>query len=237
MPDPRDIVIELRGVQKNYHGLRPLRIKQLEIRAADSIALLGLDQAAAEVLVNLITAATLPDEGEVLALGRLTTTIADANTWLYSLEQFGIVSARSVLLDNMTVEQNLAIPLSLSLHDMPDAVRSAVRALADEVGLTTELDQSPAALSPLARLRLHLGRALAADPRVLLAEHPNALIPSDAVSTFAAEYSRIISARRIASLVLTADPAFATAIASRVLTLQPATGEIKPLSGWRRWFS
>ena len=238
MPDPRDVVIDVRGVQKDYHGLRPLRVQHLEVHAGESIALLGFDQAAAEVLVNLITAATVPDAGEVRAFGQLTTAIQDAETWLQSLDRFGILSERAIVLDNMTVEENLTMPVTMSLHDVPDAVRSKIRALAEEVGITAaQLGQPVAALSPSARLRLRLGRALGPDPRVLLSEHPNASLPPDDLASFAADYSRIVAARGITSIVLTADRAFAAAIASRILTLQPATGELKPLAGWRRWFS
>ena len=236
MPDAQDVLLELRGVRKDYHGLRPLRIQQLAVHAGDSIALLGLDQAAAEVLVNLITGATLPDAGEVRAFGQLTARIEDADAWLQLLDQFGILSDRAVLLDNMTAEQNLAMPLSLSLLDMPESVRSRVHALAEEIGLTPpELGQGVAALSPSARLRLRLGRALALGPRLLLSEHPNASAPPEDLASFAADYSRIVASRGIASLVLTADRAFASAITSGVLTLQPATGELKSVTGWRRW--
>lgn len=234
MPDPRDLVIDVRGVEKDYRGLRPLRVRRLEIREGESVALLGFDQAAAEVFVNLITAATVPDAGEVRTLGQPTTTITDADTWLHSLDRFGIVGERAVVLDNLTVRDNLTMPISMALHDVPDAVRSAVVALAAEVGLT-DLDQPVATLSPLARLRLRLGRALAPGPRVVLAEHPNALIPAEDVAAFAADYARIIAARGVTSVVLTADRAFATSVARRVLTLQPATGELTSLAGWRRW--
>jgi ABC-type transporter Mla maintaining outer membrane lipid asymmetry ATPase subunit MlaF len=238
MPDSRRVVIDVRGVQKDYHGLRPLRVQHLEVHAGESIALLGFDQAAAEVLVNLITAATVPDTGEVRTFGQLTTAIQDADTWLHSLDRFGIISERAVVLDNMTVEQNLTMPVTMSLHDVPDAVRSKIGAIADEVGLTAaHLAQPVAALGPSARLRLRLGRALGPDPSVLLSEHPNASLPPEDFSSFAADYSRIVAARGITSIVLTADRAFAGAIASRILTLQPATGEITPLAGWRRWFS
>ena len=238
MPDAPDVVIDVRAVQKDYHGLRPLRVQRLEVHAGESIALLGFDQAAAEVLVNLITASTVPDTGEVHAFGRLTTAIQDADAWLRSLDDFGILSERAVVLDSMTVEDNLTMPVTMSLHDVPDAVRSTIRALADEVGLTLpQLEQAAAALSPSARLRLRLGRALGPAPRILLAEHPNASLPAEDLAVFAADYSRIVSRRGIASLVLTADRQFATAITSRILTLQPATGELKPLAAWRRWFS
>jgi len=39
------------------------------------------------------------------------------------------------------------------------------------------------------------------------------------------------------SVVLTADNAFASIIAQRILTLQPATGQLKPLAAWRRLFT
>ena len=237
MPDSCDIVVDVRGVQKDYHSLRPLRVQHLEVHEGESIALLGFDQAAAEVLVNLITAATVPDTGEVRTFGQPTTAIKDADMWLHSLDRFGILSERAVVLDSMTVKENLTMPVTMSLHDVPGAVRSKIRALAAEVGLTAELEQPVGALSPSARLRLRLGRALGPDPRVLLAEHPNASLPPGELASFAADYARIIAARTITSILLTADRTFAAAIASRILTLQPATGELKPLSGWRRWFS
>jgi ABC-type transporter Mla maintaining outer membrane lipid asymmetry ATPase subunit MlaF len=238
MADSHDVVIDLSGVQKDYHGLRPLRVQHLQVHQGESVALLGFDQAAAEVFVNLITAATVPDAGEVRTFGQPTTAIKDADTWLQSLDRFGILSERAVVLDNMTVADNLTMPVTMSLHDVPEAMRSKIRALAEEVGLTAaQFEQPVAALSPSARLRLRLGRALGPDPRVILSEHPNAsLAPGDRAS-FAADYARIVTARAITSIVLTADRTFATAIASRILTLQPATGELKPLAGWRRWFS
>jgi hypothetical protein len=71
---------------------------------------------------------------------------------------------------------------------------------------------------------------------VLLAEHPNASLSADDTASFAADVSRIVSSRGLASLVMTADRTFASAVAEEVLTLQPATGELKRSAGWRRWF-
>jgi ABC-type ATPase involved in cell division len=112
-----------------------------------------------------------------------------------------------------------------------------VRTIADEVGLEPGLLVAPAAsLDAAARLRLRLAKALITGPRVLLAEHPNALLPPDEVPAFAADLSRIISRRALAALILTADRTFAGAIAQRVLTLQPVTGELSANRGWRQWF-
>jgi hypothetical protein len=70
-----------------------------------------------------------------------------------------------------------------------------------------------------------------------LAEHPNAALPTADIGAFAADLSRIVANRRIASIVITADPGFAAAVADQVFTLQPATGELKHAARWRSWFS
>ena len=235
---PGEILVSLREIRKNYGGLRPLRIQQLELCEGTSTAILGIDEAGAEVLTNLITAAALPDEGEVDIFGMSTRAIADAEHWLRELDRFGIVSERVVLLDQFSVEQNLALPLSMELDALPSAVRSQVAEIAGEVGLTPEELPHPAARLPRARLlRLRLGKALAMNPRVLLAEHPNASLLPQEFAVFAADFSRIVSRRGLASLVLTADRTFAAAIAESVVALQPTTGQLRPLGSWRRWFS
>jgi putative ABC transport system ATP-binding protein len=237
MADSAALAIDVREVSKDYRSLRPLRLRALEVREGESIALVGFDHAAAEVFVNLITAATVPDSGEIRVFGRSTASIKDADTWLSSLDGFGIVSERAVVLDNMTVGDNLTMPLTMALHDTDNAMRGKVERVAAEVGLLPgDLTRPVGALSASGRLRLRLGRAIAPDPRILLAEHPNALIEPGELSAFATDYVRIVSNRHVTSVVLTADYGFAAALASRILTLQPATGELKPLSGWRRLF-
>ena len=236
--DSDDVLVSLSGVQKDYHGLRPLRVQRLLVRRGHSTAILGLDQAMAEVLVNLITGASVPDVGEVSAFGHRTSEITSGDAWLEWLDRFGLVSERAVVLDQMTVEQNLAVPLSLELFDLPEGVAARVARLAEETGIESSALRRPLGEVPAAiRTRVRLGRALALDPLVLLAEHPQASLSGHEVSSFATDFARATSARRIAALVLTADSAFAKAVASEVLTLNPATGELRPPAGWRQWFS
>ncbi len=59
------MLVRMAAVTKQYGGLRPLRIERLEIADGDRLAILGFDQPAAEVFVNLITGATLADAGEI----------------------------------------------------------------------------------------------------------------------------------------------------------------------------
>lgn len=234
----RPVLVELRNVVKNFQSLRPLRIRQLEIRRAHALGLLGFDEPMAEVFVNLLTAASLPDEGDVQVFGAPTSSISTHQSWMVMLDRFGLVSRRSVLLDQLTTEQNLAIPFTLTVESMSDAIRRDVRALAEEVGLpSSHLTKRLGELPASSMMRLRLGRALALKPEVLLAEHPNAPLTAGEAAAFAADVVRIRQSRGLASVVLTADRRFAEAIATDVLTLQPATGELKAdAPAWKRWF-
>lgn len=237
MPVPETLV-QIRQLVKDYRSLRPLRIESLDLQAGQTLALCGFDRMTAEILVDLITAAIVPDTGNIVVFGQPTNAIADRDAWLQTLDQFGLLTERAVLVEQFTVEQNLAIPYSLSVENLSDDLRARVAALAEEIGFTAaDLGRQSGVLPPLGRLRLRLGRALAMQPKVLLAEHPNATVTADEARRFGADLKRIVKARGIAALVLTADQEFAHVAADEVLVLHPATGTLKSPSGWRRWFS
>lgn len=232
-----DVLLRLRGVSKDYRSLRPLRIAELDLPPGRSLALLGFDQTMAEVLVDLITGAILPDSGEIVAFGQHTSSIADPGSWLSTLDQFGLFTDRAVLVEQFTVEQNLALPLSITVEDMTPEIRARVAELASEIGLANELRRQAGVLGSALRARIRLGRALALAPRVLVAEHPNATLSAQEASALGTDMARIIETRGIASIVLTADQSFARAVSKEILVLEPATGALKPASSWRRWFS
>jgi ABC-type polar amino acid transport system ATPase subunit len=228
-------VLELSGISKDYRGLRPLRIAALTVAAGEHVAILGFDQPSAEVFVNLVTGATLPEAGEIRVLGRATSEITDSADWLATVDRFGIVSARAVLLDQLTVIQNLAMPFTLDIEPPPDDIRLRAEALAREVGLPETSWPLPVSrLDDAQRMRVRLGRAIALDPAVLLLEHASASIAREDIAALGADIRAVASARGAAVVAASADDAFARAVAARVLTLEPATGRLKELR--RRWF-
>jgi ABC-type sulfate/molybdate transport systems ATPase subunit len=83
------------------------------------------------------------------------------------------------------------------------------------------------------RARMHLARAVALEPRLLLLEHPTATLPDRDRAPFGALVARVCAARGLSALAVTRDPEFAAQAAHRVLILQPATGELVPAR--RRW--
>ena len=242
MTTPATPILELEGIEKRYQGLRPLRLQSLTIAAGERVAVLGVDAAAAEVLVNLVTGASVADRGVVRVLGRDNAAISDGDDWLASLDRFGIVSPRAVLLEAATLEQNLAMPFTLQIDPVEPETARRVAALAEACGLAeggagqaATLRQLAGEISPEQRARAHLARAIALGPALLVLEHPTADLPDPAVRAYAADVVAVAEARRQAMLVLTQDQAFAQQVAHRALKWNPATGGLTPVR--RGWFS
>jgi len=228
-------VLEMSGVSKNYQAIRPLRLQQLTVAAGESVAILGLDQASAEVFVNLATGTSLPDAGRVEVFGQTTAAIQDAAEWLRVVDRIGIVSDRAVLLDQFTITQNLAMPFTLDVEPPAPEVRARAEALAAEAGIAaSDWSTAVAAVGAAGRARVRLGRALALGPELLLLEHVSAALTAEEAAAFARDVRAVASRRRIATVAAAADEAFARGVATRVLALNAATGELleRRATGW-----
>lgn len=219
------VLVEFSGVVKDYQALRPLRLANLRVAPGAVVSVTGIDAPGAEVLVNLMTAAVRPDAGDVRLFGRSTAEIDDYEGWLAMLDGLGLVSERAVLLAQCTVAQNLALPLTLEIEPIRQEVLPAVRALAAEVGLPPGVLETPVgAAAPDVVQRVRLGRALALNPRLIVAEHPSAALPRESVAGFARDLARVVAARQAALLAISADRDFTRALGGTRLALDPKTG-------------
>jgi ABC-type lipoprotein export system ATPase subunit len=163
--------------------------------------------------------------------------VSDSDAWLAMLDGVGIMTERAVLIEQFSVEQNIAMPFTLEIDPVASDVRPTVEALSRELGLDAAIWQTPVGrASAEAQTRVRLARALALAPKLLLAEHPSASLPRDRVAPVAADLARVARARQLAVLTITADREFARALGGNVLTHEPATGALKPHGVWRRLF-
>ena len=224
-------VVHCTGVVKDYRGLRPLRLLDLQVSAGDRVVLGGIDVIGAEVVTNLINGATLPDQGEVRVFGQATHEITDGEAWLAALDHFGVVTARAVLLEGMTVRQNVALPLTIEIDPVPDALLPEVDALAAEAGIDAQwLDTLAPPLPVPLRMRIHLARALALSPQLVLMEHPTAALEAQDRAAFADDVRRVADARGFTLVAVSQDREFARRVATRHLQLHPGTGALNPMA-------
>jgi predicted ABC-type transport system involved in lysophospholipase L1 biosynthesis ATPase subunit len=221
-------LLEIRGLVKDYQGLRPLRMRELIVTPGAVMSIAGVDAHAAETLVNLVTGAALPDEGEVTLFGQDTRAITDSHAWLKQLDGVGMITARGILIEAFSVLQNIAMSYTLDVDPVDPRVVPQAGALARGVGIADELFDLPAGrVDPDVKMRVHLARALALEPKLLIAEHPSAALPRETVAKFGADLARVAQSRGVALIAITADDALAKAVGGQRLELIPASGELR----------
>jgi ABC-type transporter Mla maintaining outer membrane lipid asymmetry ATPase subunit MlaF len=231
------LVLDIVGLVKDYHALRPLRFERFTIRDGEQMAVVGLDAPAAEMLTTLVTGAALPDTGSIRVFGQSTADIANQDQWLAVVDRLGLVTDRAALLDDLTVAQNIALPLTLDIDAIDGRIRERVETLATEAGLARAVwDRPVGSLDGEARLRARLARAVALDPGLLVLEHPTAQVARSAVSRLARDLRSIGERRAIAMLVITSDEDLLRAATWRVMDWEAARGTLRERRrSWLSW--
>ena len=230
-------LLEITNLRKDYQGLRPLRIASLVVRPGDVLSLGGVDAAAAETFVHVMTGATLPDAGDVTLFGQNTKAIKDSQAWLKTLDGIGMVSPRGVLIDPFSVLQNVAMSLTLEVDPIDPRFLPQARELAHEAGIDDGAFDLPVGdAGSGVKMRVHVARAVALGASLLVAEHPSAQLPREAVSAFGVDLAGVARGRGIALVAITADEVLAKAIGGQRLELVPATGELKAPGFLRKLF-
>lgn len=230
-------LLAVQDLVKDYQGLRPLRMKSLALVPGDVLSVSGLDAMAAETFVHLVTGAALPDAGDIVLFGQNTRTIADSQAWLKSLDRVGMVTSRGIVIEMFSVLQNIALSFTLEVDPIDPEVLPRVTALARDVGLAAaDFDVPCGRVRPDTHMRVHLARALALGPQLLIAEHPSANLPRDTVAAFGADLARLARTRGLALLAVTADADLAKAIGGQRVELVGATGELKPVGFLKKLF-
>ena len=174
-----------------------------------------------------------PDEPDIEAVRQVDRTLTPGKT-LALVGESGCgksVTARAVLLDRMTVRQNVALPLTIEIDPISESMVPQADALAVEAGIDPAWLGRPAHEAPMpVRLRIHLARALALRPQLLLLEHPTAALEAADRPAFADDVRRAADARHLTVLACSQDREFARRLAARFLQLHPGTGTLTPIT-------
>jgi osmoprotectant transport system ATP-binding protein len=168
-PSKNEVAIEFRNVGFAIQKNQILSDVNLQVRAGETLVLLGRSGSGKSTALRLINRLLVPGEGEVLVSGR-STLAWDA---IALRRGIGYVIQETGLFPHFTVEKNVA--LVPRLENWPeDRIRQRVGELLHLVGLTEpELAKRyPHQLSGGQRQRVGVARALAADPPILLMDEP-----------------------------------------------------------------
>lgn len=161
-------VLSLRGVTKRFGTRTVLNGASLELAGGEYVAIVGDSGIGKSTLLNVIAGLEPIDAGEIVFEGRELGAMDDDALTLLRREKFGFVFQAFHILPNLTVEQNVGLPLLL--RKMPDPEKT--KALIGAVGLAGREASLPRELSGGELQRVAIARALVGEPKLVLADEP-----------------------------------------------------------------
>ena len=173
--------VSLRAICKTYtmgdQEVHALRDVDMEFGTGEFWAIMGASGSGKSTMLNVLGCLDRPTSGEYFLDGRDVSKLDDDALSDIRLRYLGFVFQSFNLIPQLTVAENIALPLYY-LGASAEESRARAEELAARVGLSERLAHRPAELSGGQQQRVAIARALAGDPVLLLADEPTGNLDS-----------------------------------------------------------
>lgn len=213
--------LDVRGLGKRYgSGAAELTVfagLNLRLEAGDRVALTGESGTGKSTLLHLLGLLDAPTEGSIRISGRETGGLDEAGLAELRNREIGFVWQMNTLLPEFTALENVMMPLWI--RGERKGTEEQAQALLREVGLGVKAQNLGGELSGGEQQRVVLARALAAGPRLLLADEPTGNLDERTGNLIMELLEAVHERRGLTTLYVTHNPAYAKR-ATKVLELR-----------------
>ena len=213
-------LIELRDVYKIYgEGLesevRALDGVSLDIEKGEFVAVVGQSGSGKSTMMNVLGCLDIPTRGTYRLDGVDVRELSDKELSRIRNKQIGFIFQQYNLIQNLTVLENVELPLIYQGIDPIDRRELAIQALT-RVGLADRAQHKPTQMSGGQQQRVAIARALAMDPICMLFDEPTSALDPEMVGEVL-ELMRELARDGMTMVVVTHEMGFAREVANRVL--------------------
>lgn len=223
-------ILRVAGLKK-YFGRGHTEVRavdgvDLDVQSGEIVLIMGPSGSGKTTLLTLIGGLLTPDEGSIEVDGVELTALPQGGRAEFRREHIGFVFQSFNLLGALTAVENVELPMNTAGVSGAPA-RSRAATLLAERGLNERADFLPEQLSGGERQRVSIARALANEPRLILADEPTANLDSkhgrETLRTL-----QVIARERGRAVVVVSHDQRVREVADRVLWLED--GRFKDMS-------
>ena len=177
----------------------------LTIYKEDFIAIMGPSGSGKTTLLNILSTIDKPTQGTVLLDGKNVTRMSNKELAKLRKDKIGFVFQDYNLLDTMTLQDNIALPLALG--GVPSGqIAERIQALSAAFGIEEQLRKYPYQLSGGQKQRGAVCRALITNPEIIFADEPTGVLDSKAGKDLLHCLRRVNDSGQATILMVTHDP-------------------------------
>lgn len=175
-------VVNLRkDFKTNKNTFKILKDINLEVKEGEFISIMGPSGAGKTTLLNILSTVDKPTSGEVYYDNKDVSKMKNKELSKFRRDNIGFIFQDYNLLDSMSVEDNIALPLVIG-NVAQSKIREEVKKLAKFFGIDNHLDKYPYELSGGQKQRVAATRALITSPKIIFADEPTGALDSKSSS-------------------------------------------------------
>lgn len=167
-----------KSFQKRKHKTQIFKKLSFSLLDGESLAIIGPSGSGKSTLLHLLGGLDRPTEGKIVINKQDLNTLSDNDLSIFRNETIGFVFQFFYLLDYLTVEENVALPLFLRSENKLAAKEKAAELL-DHFGLSHIAKSYPNQISGGEMQRASVARALIGSPKIILADEPTGNLDKD----------------------------------------------------------
>lgn len=218
----KEPLLHVEHIEK-YYGSRSVVTKALDqvsfdVRSGEYISIMGASGSGKTTLLNCISTIDTVSSGRIILDGEDITELHDEDIAAFRRDNLGFVFQDFNLLDTLTLEENIALPLTIK--ELPvSEIDGRVRMIADRLRIGDALGRFPYQVSGGQKQRCAFARAIVNNPKLIMADEPTGSLDSNA-SRILLEIMSELNKELSATILMVTHDAFSASYAERILFLK-----------------
>ncbi|WP_434302193.1 ABC transporter ATP-binding protein [Clostridium botulinum] len=189
----------------------------LEIEKGEFTAIMGPSGSGKTTFLNVISTIDKPTSGNVFIEGQDITKLKEPNLSYFRRKKLGFIFQDFNLLDNMTLKENIVLPLIL-MKVSYETIQKRLESISYKLGIKEILNKHPYEVSGGQKQRVAAARAIITEPSLILADEPTGSLDSKS-SKELLNYLKSLNDSGTTILMVTHD-AFAASYCKRVIFIK-----------------
>ncbi|MBO0432746.1 ABC transporter ATP-binding protein [Enterococcus sp. DIV0660C] len=216
-------IVEIQDVTKVYGKNNEKKTTALagisfSVEKGEFIGIMGASGSGKSTLLNILSTLDKPTDGRIRINQKDVTALKGNQLADFRAKEIGFIFQDFNLLENLTAQENIAVPLSLQ-GVRPKEIKQRVKQIAERLSISHILDSYPSAISGGQKQRVAAARALITQPTILLGDEPTGALDSKSARDLLDTMDELNQKDNVSILLVTHDP-FSASYCQRILFIK-----------------